>query len=148
MSYGELWQAAQAIASEMRAHGLKRSDVVAISGPKSFGLIACMVAALLSGGVMLTLDRRFPVERQRLLVRETGAKQILYIGDFKPEDAWIRELDAATIIEIEAGGALPVHPLALRSRCEQLTEDCARRSRLHLLHFGNDRRAQGNFRIA
>ena len=100
----------------MRAHGLKRSDVVAISGPKSFGLIACMVAALLSGGVMLTLDRRFPVERQRLLVRETGAKQILYIGDFKPEDAWIRELDAATIIEIDAGGALPVHPLATIDR--------------------------------
>ena len=113
LSYGELWQAAQAIAAEMRAHGLKRSDVVAISGPKSFGLIACMVAALLSGGVMLTLDRRFPVERQRLLVRETGAKQILYIGDFKPEDAWIRKLDAATIIEIDAGGALPVHPLAI-----------------------------------
>ena len=116
LSYGELWQAAQAIASEMRAHGLKRSDVVAISGPKSFALIACMVAALLSGGVMLTVDRRFPVERQRLLVRETGAKQILYIGDFQREDAWIRELDAATIIEIDAGGALPVHPLATIDR--------------------------------
>ena len=75
-----------------------------------------MVAALFSGGVMLTLDRRFPVERQRLLVRETGAKQILYIGDFKPEDAWIRELDAATIIEIDAGGALPVQPLATIDR--------------------------------
>ena len=116
LSYGELWHAAQAIASAMRAHGLKRSDVVAISGPKCFGLIACMVAALLSGGVMLTLDRRFPAERQRLLVRETGAKQILYIGDFKPEDVWIRELDAATIIEIDAGDALPVHPLATLDR--------------------------------
>ena len=35
LSYGELWQAAQAIASEMRAQGLKRSDVVAISGPRA-----------------------------------------------------------------------------------------------------------------
>ena len=83
-----------------------------------------MVAALLSGGVMLTLDRRFPVERQRLLVRETGAKQILYIGDFKPEDAWIRELDAATIIEIERAARFRYIrlPIAVRAAYRRLRQ--------------------------
>ncbi|MGH8772762.1 MAG: condensation domain-containing protein, partial [Burkholderiales bacterium] len=71
-SYGELWDVAQAIARALRDHGVRRSDVVAISGVKSFGLIAAMTGTLSSGGVMLTLDRNFPAERQKLLVREVG----------------------------------------------------------------------------
>ena len=120
LSYAGLWSAAQTIARTLRDRGLARGDVIAISGPKSFGLIACLIAALLSGGVMLILDRRFPVERQRLLVRETGAKHILYAGDFRDEDEWMRELDAKTILEVNADSAMAQSTVAINRTASDL----------------------------
>ncbi|MFH0341841.1 MAG: amino acid adenylation domain-containing protein, partial [Chromatiales bacterium] len=120
LSYAGLWSAVQTIARALRDRGLTQGDVIAISGPKSFGLISCMVAALLSGGVMLTLDRRFPVERQRLLVRETGAKHILYAGDFREEDEWMRELDAITILEVNADSAMAQSAVAINRAASDL----------------------------
>ena len=61
---------------------------------------------------MLTLDRRFPVERQRLLLRETYAKHILYVGDFSAEDEWMRELDAVTIVDVNPESAMPTSSIA------------------------------------
>ncbi|MGH8773422.1 MAG: AMP-binding protein, partial [Burkholderiales bacterium] len=91
---------------------MRRSDVVAISGVKSFGLIAAMTGALSSGGVMLTLDRNFPAERQKLLVREVGVAHILYVGEFRNEDEWMRDLDSTSLIYVDADGALTAQAIA------------------------------------
>lgn len=94
-SYAELWNAATSIAQALRARGLRNKDVVAISGVKSPGLIAAMAGALASGGVMLTLDRKFPAERQHLLLREAGARHLVYVGAQRSEDRWMSGIDLA-----------------------------------------------------
>ncbi|MBP5972479.1 amino acid adenylation domain-containing protein [Brasilonema sp. CT11] len=85
-NYGELGKIAQALAQVMLTHGVERGDVVAVFGTQSLGLIASIIAVLLSGGVLLTLDPQLPSDRQRLMLQEAKAKYILYINSQPPED--------------------------------------------------------------
>jgi len=91
-TYSELAEEARSIASMLLADGLEKGDVVAVSGSPSFGLIASMLGVLSGGGVLLTLDRNLPSERQKLMVREAGAMRLLYVGEWRTEDKWLREL--------------------------------------------------------
>jgi amino acid adenylation domain-containing protein/FkbM family methyltransferase len=87
-SYDELAESAHAIAQVLLAQGLGQGDVVAVSGSRSFGLIASMLGALFSGGVLLTLDQNLPSYRQQRMVREARAKWLLYSGAGRPHDEW------------------------------------------------------------
>ncbi len=80
-TYSELAQGAEELARVLIADGIERGDVVAVSGSRSFGLIASMLGVLLSGGVLLTLDRNLPWQRQQLMLQEAQAKRLFYIGD-------------------------------------------------------------------
>jgi amino acid adenylation domain-containing protein len=91
-SYGELAAETRSIAHALLRDGLKKGEVVAVSGSTSFGLIAGMLAVFSSGGVLLTLDRNLPAERRKLMVREAGAKRVLHVGDRIPDDDWMRAL--------------------------------------------------------
>ncbi len=85
-NYEKLGTSAQALAGVMLSHGVQRGDVVAVFGTKSFGLISSMVAVLLSGGVLLTLDPKLPSNRHLLMLKQAKAKYILYIDSQRPED--------------------------------------------------------------
>jgi amino acid adenylation domain-containing protein len=104
-SYAELWNAATGLARALRRQGLQRGDVVAIAGARSFGLVSCMTAVLLAGGVMLTVDANLPAERQRLLLREARVKRLLHLGTLQPEDDWMRDMAsvALTLVDPEYG---------------------------------------------
>jgi amino acid adenylation domain-containing protein len=84
-SYRELADSAIAIGRALLHCGVKRGDTVAVSGERSFGLIASMTGVLLSGGVLLTLDSNLPPERQQLMLREAKAKCLLSVGDRDPQ---------------------------------------------------------------
>jgi amino acid adenylation domain-containing protein len=84
-SYAELVQSARGIAEALVAQGLERGDVVAVSGPRSFGLIASMLAALMSGGKLLTLDQHLPHERRQVMLRAAGATYLLWADQRQPE---------------------------------------------------------------
>ena len=103
-SYDELRTQAATIARELLAGGLGPGEVVAVTGSKSFGLIAGLMGVLQSGGVLLTLDRNLPPERQHLLLREAGAQRLLYVGDWRAEDEWMRELAPLAIVRVEREG--------------------------------------------
>lgn len=107
-SYRDLQVSAQALAHALVAGGLERGEVVAVTGPRSFGLIAGLLGVLLSGGVLLTIDRSLPAERQQLLLRETGAKRILYLGDWRSEDDWMNDAAACLVTQMGADGEYPV----------------------------------------
>lgn len=62
-TYGALWTRAASLARQLRGRGLTPGDVVAIAGVSSFGTIAAMMATLLAGGVIVTLDQSLPTER-------------------------------------------------------------------------------------
>ena len=80
-TYGELAQSAHALARVMGATGVEPGDVVAVHGRRSFGVIASMMATFLSGGILLPMDDSLPSQRKRLMVKETRAKKLIWVGD-------------------------------------------------------------------
>jgi amino acid adenylation domain-containing protein len=109
-SYRELAAECRAIAAGLLHDGLKPGEVVAVSGPPSFGLIAGMLGVLASGGVLLTLDRNLPSERLRLMIREAGARRLIYVGantEAEADEGFVRETPSLVITKIaESGCAL------------------------------------------
>jgi amino acid adenylation domain-containing protein len=101
-TYSELAAAADRIAHGLRAQGVARATVVAITGPSSFGLVAGMLAILDCGGVLLPIAADLPERRKRLMLQETGAAYLLHVGEASAADAWARDLTAITAMSIEA----------------------------------------------
>ncbi|AUX41120.1 hypothetical protein SOCE26_025250 [Sorangium cellulosum] len=81
LTYGELDGASRTLALQLVRCGLRRDGAVAVTGPRSFGLIAAMLGALRSGGRLLTLDPMLPVARRRTMLERAGATHALVIGD-------------------------------------------------------------------
>lgn len=79
-SYRALADAATNLAHNLRTHGLQPGDVVAVTGPRCFGLIAAMTAVLFGPGVLLTLAPDLPLARHELMLREAGARLLLHVG--------------------------------------------------------------------
>lgn len=104
-TYPELANSARALAHALLAQEVERGNVVAVAGKPGFGLIASMAGALLSGGVLLTLDRHLPRRRQQIMLEQADAKHLLYIGAMRPEDAWMREF--VTVIRVDPGSGQP-----------------------------------------
>ena len=80
-TYQELATAAQQIARSLQSAGLSIGDPVAVSGNRSFGLIASMLGVLISGGVLVTIGSALPVARQQLILSTTQAKYCLAAGE-------------------------------------------------------------------
>jgi amino acid adenylation domain-containing protein len=85
-TYGELAASAQLLASHLAGTGLCKGDVVAISGERSFGLVATILAVLMAGGVMLTIDRTLPRARRRFMLKTAQARLMLVSGAAHGED--------------------------------------------------------------
>ena len=73
-TYAELVTRASALSSTLQSHGVERGDVVAIVAPRGLEVVGSMLAVLLCGGVLLTVDPALPRERQRVLLREARVK--------------------------------------------------------------------------
>jgi amino acid adenylation domain-containing protein len=111
-SYRELSDQSDQIAQTLLSGGLKKGEVVAVSGPPSFGLVVGLLGVLKSGGVLLTLDRNLPSERQRLMIREAGARRLLYVGKRNAADEWLRLTPSLIVKTIGESGPL-IEPEAL-----------------------------------
>jgi amino acid adenylation domain-containing protein len=72
-TYAELSQRARAVAQTLLREGLRRGDVVAVSGEPSFDLIAALLGIMAAGGVILPLDSNLPDARREMMIREAGA---------------------------------------------------------------------------
>ncbi|MCV3211986.1 amino acid adenylation domain-containing protein [Plectonema radiosum NIES-515] len=84
-TYQELAQSAHDIALALLNCGVQPGDVVALSGQKSFGLIASMLGVFKSGAVLLMLEMKEPNHRQQLMLEEAHAKYILNVGSESPQ---------------------------------------------------------------
>jgi amino acid adenylation domain-containing protein len=102
-SYAELAAAAVALARRLAQRTERRNNVVAVSGPPSFGLIAAMLAVLRSGATMLTIDPSLPPARQRRMVQEAAARCWLQVEEPVAGAAPRRELDGLAVLSVDAG---------------------------------------------
>jgi amino acid adenylation domain-containing protein len=82
-SYQELWRRAETIRQCLAEHGVSAPATVAVTGPRTPGLIAAMVAVLAGGGVLLTIDPRLPRLRQQVMLTEANAAHLL-LADADP----------------------------------------------------------------
>ncbi len=105
-NYGDLSQTAKTLAKVLLAQGIKQGDVVAVSGTRSFGLIASMLGVFLSGGVLLSTDPKLPSHRQQIMLQEAQAKYILYVGSQLPDGPSIGDSIVNICIEPETGKAI------------------------------------------
>ncbi|MGB3292554.1 MAG: amino acid adenylation domain-containing protein [Phormidesmis sp.] len=107
-SYGELARLARHLARALLTNGLKKGDVVAIYGKRSFGLIVSMIGVLLSGGVLLTLDQDLPEARHQRMFQEANAKYLIDLGSTD-----IKEITSAIttpILSLDPDTGSPLRP--------------------------------------
>ncbi len=100
-SYSQLLDSAQRIAGTLLASGMTAGEVVAIEGPRSFGVIASMMGILMARGVMLTLDRSLPPQRRKLMLEQAKAGYLIQVlstaGDPPQEDYLLPSLQRIAV---------------------------------------------------
>jgi amino acid adenylation domain-containing protein len=105
-TYAQLATTAKAVAGLLVKNGLQRREVVAVIAPRSFGLVGSIAGVFMSGGVLLTIDRNLPLNRQRRMLNEARATYLLYVGEWRRDDDWLRETPGLHIIVIPETEAL------------------------------------------
>jgi amino acid adenylation domain-containing protein/HAD superfamily phosphatase (TIGR01681 family) len=109
-TYDALAARAQTLARLLLAQGLERGAVVAVCGPRSFGLIASMLAVLMSGGVLLLIDPHLPTRRQQLMLQEADSKHLIDVGGEQLTAAWMSALWPRSLLSVEPATGWPVEP--------------------------------------
>ncbi len=79
-TYAELVDRSAGLARALLARGLTPGGVVAVTGERSFGLVAGALAVLRAGGVLLTLDGALPAARRGLMLERARASHLLTAG--------------------------------------------------------------------
>ncbi len=80
MTYGELLDRARRLAVPLRALGVAPDVRVALALPRSFDLVAALLAILEAGGAYVPIDASHPAERIGRLLRDSGAAALVTRG--------------------------------------------------------------------
>lgn len=76
-NYRELAEAAQTVALELQASGVRPGDVVALRGQPGVPLVSGILGVWRIGGVILSIDPELPELRVAALLRQAGARWVL-----------------------------------------------------------------------
>lgn len=99
-SFHMLLTAARRIGQELRLLGYEQNTVIAVTGDRSFGLIAALTGLLIGGYIMLPLSPEIPAERQRVMLREAQARCLINVqsaeGDLKDLALPVLEIEPQT----------------------------------------------------
>ncbi len=98
-SYSEFGRRMVGIAQALAAQGFEPGQVVAVSGPRSPGVVMAMAGVLLAGGVLLTLSTDLPEQRRTTMVREAGARWLLHVGE-APELGPLQRISVGLLGEV------------------------------------------------
>jgi amino acid adenylation domain-containing protein len=118
-SYAQLGECATRLARTLVALGLQRGDVVAVTGPRNPSLYAALAAALLSGGVLLTLDPALPARRQQVMLAEAKARWLLLCDTALPESPPWNDM-ALNVVWVEPTRGAVRQPTAVDLTAAQL----------------------------
>ncbi|ASY82362.1 hypothetical protein BJK05_21220 [Pectobacterium polaris] len=109
-NYQVLAETAAYYAAQLRTTGIQPGEVIAIHGPRSFGLIAAMLAVMQVGGVMLLLDKNLSQARRQAMLNEAQPQQLLFvvspdaaIADICDDQRWrqVTRIDAWAVQQAE-----------------------------------------------
>jgi amino acid adenylation domain-containing protein/non-ribosomal peptide synthase protein (TIGR01720 family) len=111
-SYAELARRAAELAQALVARGVEPGSVVAVNGPRCPDLIVSFLAVMLTGGVLMPLDRKHPEARQRLMLGASRASWVLDVAPRREEDAWMERLPGVEVLAVPlpAGSATAALP--------------------------------------
>jgi len=87
LSYGELKERADAVASGLVAAGIGPGDVVGLWMPRGSDLLIAQIAITTAGAAWLPFDSEAPVERIGACLQDVGAKGILVADGWEPRVA-------------------------------------------------------------
>lgn len=89
VSYRELDVCSAALAARLRALGVERGALVAVSAERSIEFVVALVAIVKCGAAYVPLDPDYPQDRLRLMVDDTGVAAIV---TGRGHQAWLAEL--------------------------------------------------------
>ena len=105
ITYRELNIRANRLARIMRDKGVGPDDIVAICVRRSIDMIAGMIGILKAGGAYLPMDPDNPIERNRFILEDSGAKMLLTQMEFAevwPEGTNLLTFDDLRVAEQDA----------------------------------------------
>ncbi len=110
-SYQKLAKSAKEVAAALMARGLQPGEVVAVSGQRSFGLIAGLMGVLLARGVLLMLDSSLPVTRRDLMLQAASGKHWLLVKESNgATGTWGEAFKSLPVTEVSCDGTLIDRP--------------------------------------
>ncbi|WP_172844448.1 non-ribosomal peptide synthetase [Tumebacillus algifaecis] len=107
--YQELATRADSLADALLQMGIKRGDVVAVIGGRSFGLIATMLGVMISGGTLLLIDRALPEARRKSMLDQADVKFVC-----KLDKHICTTSESHMTLEVDPKTGEPLHPILQR----------------------------------
>lgn len=101
LTYRALHADATALAAVLRARGVTVGSRVVVAVPRSTDFVVAALAVLKAGGAYVPIDPEYPVQRQQLILADSGAALIITAGTAGP--GGYPEVDMRTALA--AGGA-------------------------------------------
>ncbi len=95
LTYGELRSEKDALASVLRAAGVRPGQRVAVAVPRSLEQVAALVAVVTAGGAYVPLDLAYPDERLEYILTDAAPQVVLV--DREQRDRFTRLLDRAGV---------------------------------------------------
>jgi len=104
-TYREVDEATDVLSRVLLASGTQPGAVIAVTGPRSIGLVVAMLAVWRAGGVLLTLDPLLPDARRHAMLQRAHATHLLEVA--APASADAVPADVARIPVGEDGSGIP-----------------------------------------
>ncbi|TCP59048.1 amino acid adenylation domain-containing protein [Tumebacillus sp. BK434] len=111
-SYADLHERAHEIARELVASGVQQGDAVAVAGTRQYGLVAALLGVLFSGGVMVPVDMHLPLNRQKVMVEQSGAQRLLLVTEERMTEDWQAQFQSFDILQLDPHTGRIPHPTA------------------------------------
>ncbi|MFC0210899.1 non-ribosomal peptide synthase/polyketide synthase [Paenibacillus chartarius] len=96
LTYRELNERANRLASTLRAEGVQSDQLVGIMAERSIEMVVGILAILKAGGAYVPVDPEYPQERIRFMLDDSGAQLLLVQGHLRDSVTF-----AGTVIELD-----------------------------------------------
>jgi amino acid adenylation domain-containing protein len=107
VSYGELDRRGSAIASHLRAVGVRSGAFVALRLPRSAEMMVAIVGTLRAGAAYVPIDPLYPVARQEFMLRDSGACVVVACDSTAADQLPVVRLDADWCRGLRSGALGP-----------------------------------------
>ena len=104
-TYGHLEMVSRAVANRLEGMGMHWGEVVLITGGRSFGLFAALMGVMRTRAVLYLMDPDLPAGRREVLLRESGARYMIAVGEpVEGESRWGEDFQSLPLLEMSPEG--------------------------------------------